>query len=58
MFIGVVMVSVLASSAVDRGFSDGVMVSVLASSAVDPGFIVGLMVRGSRLQCGRSCVHR
>jgi hypothetical protein len=32
------MVSVLASSAVDRGFIGGVMVSVLASSAVDRGF--------------------
>ena len=36
--IGGVMVSVLASSAVDRGFIGGVMVSVLASSAVDRGF--------------------
>jgi hypothetical protein len=37
------MVSVLASSAVDRGFQpiSGVMVSVLASSAVDRGFILG-----------------
>ena len=33
-----VMVSVLASSAVDRGFIGGVMVSVLAWSAVDRGF--------------------
>jgi hypothetical protein len=36
--IGGVIVSVLASSAVDRGFIGGVMVSVLASSAVDRGF--------------------
>jgi hypothetical protein len=43
-FIGVVMVSVLASSAVDHGFISGVMVSVLASSAVDHGFIGGVMV--------------
>ena len=35
---GGVMVSVLASSAVDRGFISGVMVSVLSSSAVDRGF--------------------
>ena len=33
-----VMVSVLASSVVDRGFIGGVMVSVLASSVVDRGF--------------------
>ena len=32
-----VMVSVLVSSAVDRGFIGGVMVSVLVSSAVDRG---------------------
>jgi hypothetical protein len=32
------MVSMLASSAVDRGFISGIMVSVLASSAVDCGF--------------------
>ena len=38
------MVSVLASSTVDRGFISGVMVSVLASSAVDRGFISGVMV--------------
>jgi hypothetical protein len=31
------MVSVLTSSAVDRGFIGGVMVSVLTSSAVDRG---------------------
>ena len=36
--IGGVMVSVLSSSAVDRGFIGGVMVSVLSSSAVDRGF--------------------
>ena len=42
--IGVVMVSVLASSEVDRGFIGGVMVSVLASSVVDRGFIGGVMV--------------
>ena len=35
------MVSVLASSAVDRGFIGGVMVRVLASSAVDRGFNPG-----------------
>ena len=38
------MVSMLASSAVDRGFIGGVMVSMLASSAVDRGFIGGVMV--------------
>ena len=38
------MVSVLVSSAVDRGFIGGVMVSVLVSSAVDRGFIGGVMV--------------
>ena len=38
------MVSVIASSAVDRGFICGVMVSVIASSAVDRGFICGVMV--------------
>ena len=32
------MVSVLASSLIDRGFISGVMVSVLALSAVDRGF--------------------
>ena len=42
--IGGVLVSVLASSAVDRGFIDGVLVSVLASSAVDRGFIGGVLV--------------
>ena len=36
--IGGVMFSVLALSAVDRGFIGGVMVSVLALSAVDRGF--------------------
>jgi hypothetical protein len=39
-----VMVIVLASSTVDRGFIGGVMVIVLASSAVDRGFIGGVMV--------------
>jgi hypothetical protein len=38
------MVSVLASSEVDRGFIGGVMVSVLACSEVDRGFIGGVMV--------------
>jgi hypothetical protein len=38
------MVSVLASSVVDRGFICGVMVSVLASSVVYRGFICGVMV--------------
>ena len=38
------MVSVLVSSAVDRGYIGGLMVSVLVSSAVDRGFIGGLMV--------------
>jgi hypothetical protein len=38
------MVSVLSSSAVDRGFIDGVMVSVLYSSVVDRGFIGGVVV--------------
>ena len=33
--IGGVIVSMLASSAVDRGFIGGVMVSMLASSVVD-----------------------
>ena len=37
-FIGGVMVSWLAVSAVDRGFIGGVMVSWLAPSAVDRGF--------------------
>ena len=32
------MVSVLASSVVDRGFIGGVMVSMLTSSRVDRGF--------------------
>ena len=36
--IGGVMISVLASSVVDRGFIGGVMISVLASSVVDRGF--------------------
>ena len=39
-----VMVSVLASSVIDRRFIGGVMVSVLASSVVDRGFIGGVMV--------------
>ena len=38
------MVSVFASSVIDRGFIDGVMLSVFASSAVDRGFIDGVMV--------------
>ena len=38
------MVSVLVSSAVDRGLIGGVIVSVLVSSAVDRGFIGGVMV--------------
>ena len=38
------MVSVLASSVVDRRFISGVMVSVLASSVVDRRFIGGIMV--------------
>ena len=42
--IGGVMVSVLTSSVVDRGFISGVMVSVLTSSVVDHGFISGVMV--------------
>jgi hypothetical protein len=36
--IGGVMVSVLVSGAVDRGFIGGVMVSVLVSGAVNRGF--------------------
>jgi hypothetical protein len=36
--IGGVMVSVLSSNAVDRGFIGGVMVSVLSSNVVDRGF--------------------
>jgi hypothetical protein len=39
------MVSMLSSSAVDRGFIGGVMVSLLSSSAVDRGFIGGVMVQ-------------
>ena len=39
-----VMVSMLTSSVVDRGFIGGVMVSMLASSVVDRGFIGGVMV--------------
>ena len=41
---GGVMVSVLASSVVYRGFISGVMVSVLAASVVYRGFISGVMV--------------
>ena len=52
------MVSVLASSLIDRGFIGGVMVSVLALSLVDRGFIGGVMVRRARLESDRSCVHR
>ena len=57
------MVSVHASSAVDRGFIGGVMVSVHASSAVDRGFIGGVMVsvhassavdRGFELRLGQN----
>jgi hypothetical protein len=36
---GGVMVSMIASSEIDRGFIDGVMVSMLASSEVNRGFI-------------------
>jgi hypothetical protein len=39
-----IKVSMLSSSAVDRGFISGVMVSMLSSSAVDRGFISGVMV--------------
>ena len=42
--IGGVMVSMLASNPVDRGFIGGVMVSMLASNPVDHGFIGGVMV--------------
>ena len=42
--IGGVTVSMLVSSAVDRGFIGGVTVSMLASSAVDHGFIGGVTV--------------
>jgi hypothetical protein len=42
--IGGVMVNVLTSSEVDRGFIGGVMVNVLTSSEVDRGFIGGVMV--------------
>jgi hypothetical protein len=38
------VVSVLASSVVDRGIIGGVEVSVLASSVVDRGFIGGVVV--------------
>ena len=52
------MVSVLASSLIDRGFIVGVMVSVLALSLVDRGLAGGVMVRCVRLESGRSWVHR
>ena len=52
------MVSVLASSVIDRGFIGGVMVSVLVSCLVDRGFIGGVMVRRARLESGRSWIHR
>jgi hypothetical protein len=39
-----VMVSMLASNPVDRGFIGGVMASMLASNPVDHGFIGGVMV--------------
>jgi hypothetical protein len=42
--IGGVMVSMLASNPVDRGFIGGVMVSMLASNPVDRGFMGGVMV--------------
>jgi hypothetical protein len=38
------MVSVLASTVIDRGFIGGVMVSMFASCVVDRGFIGGVMV--------------
>ena len=55
-FIGGVMVGVLASSAVDRGFICGVMIGVLASSSVDRE--VHRWCNGWRvhLECGRSAV--
>jgi hypothetical protein len=40
--IGGVMVSVLVSKAVDRGFIGGIMVNVLVSKVVDRGFIDGI----------------
>ena len=52
------MVSVFASSLIDRGFIGGVMVSVLALSLVDRGFIGGVMVRRARFESGKSWVHR
>ena len=56
------MVSVIASSVVDRGFIGSVMVNVIASSVVGRGFIGGVMVRSwvqrDRLECSRSWVHR
>jgi len=53
------MVSVLASSVVDRGFEHrSCMVSVLAPSVVDRGFEHrSCMVRRARTQCGRSWVR-
>ena len=42
--IGGVMVSMLVSNVVDRGFIGGVMVSVLVWKVVDRGFIGGVMV--------------
>ena len=48
--IGDVMVSVFASSVVDRGFVGDVMVSVLSSSVVDRGF-VGSNQRLLKLVC-------
>ena len=41
---GSVMVSVLSSSVVDRGFIGSVIVSVLSSSVVDRGFIGSVIV--------------
>ena len=58
VFIGGVMVSVLASSLEYRGFIGGVFVSVLALSLVDRGLAGGVMVRRARLESGRSWVHR
>ena len=53
---GGVMVGVLASSAVDRGFICGVMVGVLASSAVDREVHRWCNGWRARLECGRSWV--
>jgi hypothetical protein len=61
------MVSMLASSVVDRGFICGVMVSMLASSVVDRGFICGVMVsmlassavdHGLKLRSGKTKNHK